>query len=369
MVVVPLVFTTVVLGIAGLGDMHRLGRIGVKTLLLFFATTIVAATAGLTMANWIEAGAAITELMRVDLLASFSSQTTSTLEAASQGITVDTLVNIVPRNPVEAAANGDLIAFILFTIVFGIALSRVPPERSKPVRDFLTGVGEAVTVIIGYAMRFAPIGVAGLAFAVTARLGLDVLRPLGLYTGLVIFGLAVHQFGVVGPIIKAFVDLSPRRFFAAIRLPMITAFSTASSSATLPTTVRAAEDKLGISETVAGFVLPLGATLHMNGTAMFGAITVVFLAQAFGLGLTLSSQILIVFLMVLSAVSAAGIPSGSIPLIVVILESVGIPGEAIALIFGVEPILGMARTSTNVTGDLAICAVIAQNEALEDESQ
>ena len=362
MVVVPLVFSTLVLGIAGLGDLKRLGRMGAKTLGFFVATTTLAASLGLVVVNLVQPGDVIDDQLRASLVSTFAPQASATVEAAGSDVGISAFIDIVPSNPIAAAVQGDLLAFIFFTIVFAVALTQIPPQASAPVLQFLEGVAKTVMVMIGFAMRLAPVGVAGLTFAVTARFGLDIMVPLGLYFGAVMFGLVAYQFGLLAVLVKTLGGMAPLTFYRKARLPMLTAFSTASSSATLPTTIRAAEEGLGVPREISGFVLPLGATLNMNGTAFFEAITVVFLAQAFGVELSLATQGLIVVLTVLTAISAAGIPSGSIPLIVVILVTVGVPGEAIALMLGVEAILGMARTSTNVTGDLVAAVVIARSE-------
>lgn len=362
MVVVPLVFSTLVLGIAGLGDLKRLGRMGAKTLGFFVATTTLAASLGLVVVNLVQPGDVIDDQLRASLVSTFAPQASATVEAAGSDVGISAFIAIVPSNPIAAAVQGDLLAFIFFTIVFAVALTQIPQQASAPVLQFLEGVAKTVMVMIGFAMRLAPVGVAGLTFAVTARFGLDIMVPLGLYFGAVMFGLVAYQFGLLAVLVKTLGGMAPLTFYRKARLPMLTAFSTASSSATLPTTIRAAEEGLGVPREISGFVLPLGATLNMNGTAFFEAITVVFLAQAFGVELSLATQGLIVVLTVLTAISAAGIPSGSIPLIVVILVTVGVPGEAIALMLGVEAILGMARTSTNVTGDLVAAVVIARSE-------
>ncbi|MCH7717605.1 MAG: dicarboxylate/amino acid:cation symporter, partial [Gemmatimonadetes bacterium] len=330
MVVVPLVFSTLVLGIAGLGDLKRLGRMGAKTLGFFVATTTLAASLGLVVVNLVQPGDVIDDQLRASLVSTFAPQASATVEAAGSDVGISAFIDIVPSNPIAAAVQGDLLAFIFFTIVFAVALTQIPPQASAPVLQFLEGVAKTVMVMIGFAMRLAPVGVAGLTFAVTARFGLDIMVPLGLYFGAVMFGLVAYQFGLLAVLVKTLGGMAPLTFYRKARLPMLTAFSTASSSATLPTTIRAAEEGLGVPREISGFVLPLGATLNMNGTAFFEAITVVFLAQAFGVELSLATQGLIVVLTVLTAISAAGIPSGSIPLIVVILVTVGVPGEAIA---------------------------------------
>ena len=285
MVVVPLVFSTLILGIAGLGDLDRLGRMGGRTLALFLSTTLLAASLGLAVVNALGPGRGLGEDLREQLIATFSDRTAATVEAAGADLGVSTFVNLVPSNPLAAAVNGDLIAFIVFTLVFGVALTRVPEKHARPMLDVLEAVARATMVMIGFAMWLAPIGVAGFAYSVTARLGLEILAPIGVYFAAVLIGLAIYQFGVLAFFVRTFGGMRPRDFYSRIRLPMLTAFSTASSAATLPTTMRTAEEDLGVPREVSGFVLPLGATLHMNGTAFFMSITIVFLAQAFGVSL------------------------------------------------------------------------------------
>lgn len=363
MVVVPLVFTTLVLGVANLGDLKRLGRMGTRTLVLFLATTTTATLLGLAIVHLVRPGNVISPELRNDLIASFESQASSAISAAGSGVSVGGFLDLIPANPVAAAAQGNLLAVIVFTLVFAVALLRIPREHAEPVLRVLDGVAQAVMVMIRFAMWIAPVGVAGLAYAVSAALGLDVLAPLGLYTLVVMVGLVIYQFAFLPALAHFGGGVGPRRFLRESRTPMLTAFSTASSSATLPTTIRAAEEGLGVPREVAGFVLPLGATMHMNGTAFFEAITIVFLAQAFGVVLGIAQLTTILVMVVLTAVAAAGIPSGSLPLIVAILAMVGVPGEALALMLGVEPLLGMMRTSTNVTGDLAASLVISRGES------
>ena len=364
MVVIPLVFSTLILGVSSIGNLERLGRLSFKTMLLFLGMTLTSSILGLIVGNVVRPGAGISVELRETLLATFSTQAESVVKAAGSDFGISTFINLVPRNPLAAAVDGDLIAFIVFTLVFALALTRLSETQAKPVLNVLDGIARTTMVMIGFAMKLAPIGVAGFAFAVTVRLGLDILVPLGLYCGAVLVGLVLYQFGVLAGLVKILGKLSPVEFYQKVRLPMLTAFATSSSSATLPTTVQAAEKELGIPRKVSGFVLPLGATLHMNGTAFFIPITLLFLAQAFGVPVSFGTQVMIAALTVLTAVSAAGIPMGAIPLIVVILESIGVPGESIALIFGVEAILGMARTSTNVTGDLVVALAISQDELI-----
>jgi dicarboxylate/amino acid:cation (Na+ or H+) symporter, DAACS family len=365
MVVVPLVFTSLALGVATLGDLSKVGRVGGKSLAFFLITTSLAVGIGLTLVNVIRPGDALDAAVRAQLLAEYSTQAADKVDAAANnGFGIQTFVNIVPRNPLSAAANGEMLALIFFTLVFGVALTRIPPESSAPVLRVLEGVSQAVMVIIGFAMKLAPYGVAALIFGVTARFGLDVLRSLSLYVVVVLAGLAIHQFAVIPTLARLLTGIRPGEFFRRCRALMVTAFSTSSSSATLPTTIRTAEEGFGVPKQIAGFVLPLGATMNMNGTALFEGITVLFLAQVFGIALTVPQQLLVVAMSVITAVGAAGVPGGSIPLLVMVLTMVGIPGEGIALILGVDRLLDMARTVPNVTGDLLASLVVTRSEGL-----
>ncbi len=368
MVVVPLIFTSLVLGVTGIGDIGKLGRIGAKTFMIFLGTTTLAVVLGLFLVNLIQPGATLAPEARAELMETFSTQATEKVEAlAETGFGVQTFVQIVPRNPVDSAARGDMLGLIFFSIVFGLALALIPKAQSGPVLKVVEGIGKAVEVMIGFAMRFAPLGVAGLLFAVTAQFGFDVLRSLGLYVLVVLTGLLIHQFGTLLILARVAVGLPFRIFIGKTRTLMATAFSTSSSNATLPTTIRTAEEGFGVPPEIAGFVLPLGATVNMNGTALFEGVTVLFLAQAFGLHLGLGTQLIVVVLVILTAIGASGVPSGSIPLLAGVLETVGIPGEGIALILGVDRILDMCRTVPNVTGDLLTSILVARSEGFSSE--
>jgi DAACS family dicarboxylate/amino acid:cation (Na+ or H+) symporter len=258
-----------------------------------------------------------------------------------------------------------MLGVIFFTLMFGIALTRIPAHLSGPVIRGLEGIAQAIIEIIGFAMKLAPYGVAGLIFSVTSQFGFDVLRSLALYVVMVLFGLAVHQFGTLALIGKFMAGVSPRVLYSRARFMLITAFSTSSSNATLPTTLRTAEEEFGVPRQIAGFVLPLGATMNMNGTALFEGMTVLFLAQVFGVDLSIGAQLIVVIMSIITAIGAAGVPGGSIPLLVMVLVMVGVPGEGIALILGVDRILDMARTVPNVTGDLLASIVVARSEGYD----
>lgn len=365
MVVVPLVFTSLALGVAGLGDLRSLGRIGGKTFGFFVLTTAIAVTLGLLLANILRPGDYLDETVREGLLATYSGDAASRIETAETNeFGVSTFVNIVPRNPLGAAASGDMLGLIFFTIVFGVALTRIPPKLAQPVLTFLEGFGQAIIVMIGFAMKLAPIGVTGLIFAVTARFGLDVLGSLSMYVIMVLLGLGIHLVFTLGGLAKVMGGIPIGKFFRGARETMITAFSTSSSNATMPTTMRTAQEEFGVPREVAGFVVPLGATMNMNGTALFEGMTVLFLAQVFGLDLSIGTQLIVVVMSVITAIGVAGVPGGSIPLLVMVLEMVGIPGEGIALVLGVDRILDMARTVPNVAGDLLTSIVVTRSEGL-----
>ena len=363
MIVIPLVFASVTMGVASLGDLRRIGRIGGRTLLFFLATTAIAAAIGLTLMNLVGPGERLDPAVRADLMAQYGAEASTRV---GTGVTfgVETFVAIVPRNIVDAMARNDMLGLIFFSLVFGVALTQLPREKAKPIMDVLDGVVEVVSRIIDYAMRLAPYGVAGLIFAVTVRFGVDVLQSLGLYVVTVLAGLVLHLTGVIGTLARVAAGVPYGTFFRRSRAVMVTAFSTSSSNATLPENIKTAEEEFGVPKEIASFVLPLGATMNMNGTALFEGMTVLFLAQVFGVELSLGAQVIVVVLSVLTAVGAAGVPSGSIPLLALILTTVGIPAEGIALILGVDRILDMSRTVPNVMGDQLTALVIARREGV-----
>ena len=365
MIVVPLVFASIALGVAGLGDLRKVGRVGGKAIGYFLVTTAIAATIGLIFVNIVRPGASLDDAVRTRLLDTYAKDASSKVEAAAtSNFGIETLVNFVPRNPVKAMVDLDLLAIIFFAFVFGMALTMIVAERAKPVIAFLEGLNEVVIKIVEFAMRLAPYGVTALIFGVTSRFGFDLLRPLASYVVLVLLALILHGIGVNALILRTLIGISPRLFFSRIRSSMITAFSTSSSSATLPTNLAVIEKNIGVPPSIAGFVLPIGSTMCMNGTAMFEGITVLFLAQVFGVDLSLGQQVVVMIMAVLTAVGAAGVPGGSIPLLVGILSMFGIPPEGIAIVLGVDRILDMSRTTVNVIGDLCATTWVAKSEGL-----
>ncbi|NUO83520.1 dicarboxylate/amino acid:cation symporter [candidate division KSB1 bacterium] len=367
MVVIPLVFSSLTLGVAQIGDLKQLGRMGIRTAFYFLIVTAIAVCIGLTLVNLIRPGDHLPQETKERMLATYSQEATTLKGAADQtDFGIQTLVGIVPRNPFAAVArpNPDMLALIFVALMAGIGLTMIAQERAQPVIRVLEGINEISVVIINIAMKLAPFGVAALIFSVTSRFGFELLVALGWYVVTVLLGLTLHLFGAFSVLVKVFARYNPLKFFKKVETVMLTAFSTSSSNATLPTTLTVSQDNLGIPPKIAGFVIPLGATMNMNGTALFEGVTVLFLAQVFGVDLSLGAQLIVVIMSVLTAVGAAGVPSGSIPLLILVLQMVGVPPEGIALILGVDRILDMCRTVLNVTGDVTCAAYIARSEGV-----
>ena len=370
MIVIPLVFASISLGVAGLGDLRRVGRVGGKAIGYFLVSTALAATLGLIAVSIVRPGEQLDRATAEQLRTEFSADASSRVEAAaSSDFGVNTIINMFPRNPVKAAVDLDMLGIITFALIFGAALTLITAERAKPMLLWLEALQDVVIKIVEMAMRFAPYGVAALIFGVTSRFGFHLLKPLGAYVLVVLGALLVHVLINISLILRFIVGVSPILFFRRIRAALVTAFSTSSSSATLPTALTVAEQNLGIPPSIAGFVLPLGSTMCMNGTALFEGITVIFLAQVFGITLDLGQMVVVMIMAVLTAVGAAGVPGGSIPLLVTILVMFGVPAEGIAIILGVDRILDMSRTTVNVCGDLSATAFVAKTEGVWNASR
>jgi dicarboxylate/amino acid:cation (Na+ or H+) symporter, DAACS family len=375
MVVIPLIFAALSLGVAELGDLRQLGRIGAKTFSFALGVTLVSVTIGVLLVNLVRPGEGIDPAARERLVSTLvSPEARRPVEQAGEAKSiVDTLLDVIPRNPLEDAVRafdasyrgGGLLAVMFFSLVFGIALATIDRSKTAGLVAMLEGLYEVVMKVISFAMRLAPYGVAALMFTISARLGFGIVGVLSKYVGVVLAGLALHQFGVYGLLVRVLARMSPIVFFKKIREVMLVAFSTSSSNATLPTALRVTEQRLGVPRQIAGFVLTLGSTGNQNGTALFEGVTVLFLAQFFGVDLTLAQQIQVVLMSILAGVGTAGVPGGSLPLIVIVLQSVGVPGEGIGVILGVDRLLDMCRTTVNVTGDVACAAYVARSEGYE----
>jgi DAACS family dicarboxylate/amino acid:cation (Na+ or H+) symporter len=339
--------------------------VGGKTLGYFLATTLLAAATGLVFVNVFKPGGALKPEVKAELMAAYADDAAAKVTVAQKGgFGVDTFVNIVTRNPVRSAAEGDMLGVIFFGIVFGAALTLIPAARAKPMIDLLGSLNDVVIEIVGMAMKLAPYGVTALIFGVTSRFGFALLLPLGSYVLVVLGALLFHGAVNMSLVLRLAVGVSPMLFLSRSRSALVTAFSTSSSAATLPTTLNAAEQGLGIPPNIAGFVVPLGSTVCMNGTSIFEGITAIFLCQVFGIDLTLGQMGVIVVMAVITAVGAAGVPGGSIPLLVGITSMFGVPAEGIAVILGLDRIMDMSRTALNVYGDITASAWVAKTEKL-----
>ena len=366
MLVIPLVFSALILGVVEIGDPRSLGRIGGKTLAWILVVTTVAVSIGLVMVNLLEPGRGIPPELGAELMAQ-TGERASQIAQGSQGVSgISVLLNIVPRNPVQSAANGDLIAVMFFALMFGIAATVIRSEGTKAFVSAVQGVYDICLKLIDWTIRLAPYAVAALLFSITAKLGFDVLVQLARFVATVLAALAIHFFIVFPILLRVFGGMSPLAFFRGAQPALLTAFSTSSSSATLPTTLAVTEQRLGVPRRVARFVCTLGATANMNGTALFEGVTVLFLAQFFGVELSMFQQVTILLLCILGGIGAAGVPGGSLPVIAMILAMFGIPPEGIGLILGVDRLLDMCRTVVNVGGDMVGSVVIGRSEGGQD---
>jgi DAACS family dicarboxylate/amino acid:cation (Na+ or H+) symporter len=362
MVVIPLILSTLSLGVAGLGDLKKLGRIGLITIICFLALTALSTCLGLTVMNIFRPGEGLDPDVKTRLMETYKGQAEGAMGLAEGKFGVDLFVKMIPRNPVQAMAGGEMLAIIFFALMIGVAMTLISQEKAAPMIKFMESLGHITVAIIELVMKAAPIGVFCLIFSVTGRFGYDLLLSLMKYVLTVIGSLALFQFLGYAIVLKFVSRLNPGDFFRKIKLVMLTAFSTSSSNATLPTTMRIGEENLGIPKPISGFVLPLGATMNMNGTALFEGATVLFLAQVFGIHLSIMSQLVVVLMSVITAIGVAGIPGGSIPLLMMVLGLVGVPMEGIAIILGVDRILDMCRTVLNVTGDLVTATIVNRFE-------
>lgn len=363
MVVVPLVFASLLVGTAGLNDIRKLGRIGAKTFCYYLCTTAIAVTLGLALANALKPGIGLPEDVRTELDKSGAEQRDAKLAAGLEKPSItDVLINIVPTNPIRAFVEGKMLQIIFFALLTGVCLTLISPERSGPVIRFFEGVNEVMIRMVHIIMWLAPYGVFALIAAVVANFGIHILLLLLKYAAVVIAGLALHSLIVYSAAIKIFTKQKIGAFFKGIRPAQLIAFSSGSSSATLPVTMECTEKNLGVSPKICSFALPLGATINMDGTALFQGVSTVFLAQVFSADLNIAQQLTIVLTATLASIGTAGTPGAGIITLAIVLKSVGIDPQGIALIMGVERILDMCRSVVNVTGDASCAVVVAASE-------
>jgi len=363
MVVPPLVFASLLVGTTSLNDIRKLGRIGIKTVAYYLCTTIIAISIGLLLANALSPGAGLSEEARANLIQSSGEEASAKIETTLKKPTItDTLLNIIPTNPVKSFADGNMLQIIFLALMTGICLSLIPSKRSQPVINFFEGVNEVVIKMVHIIMKIAPYGVFALISTVVADFGLGILFLLLKYSLVVVAGLILHVTIVYSSAIKLFSKQRIGTFFRGIRPAQLIAFSSASSSATLPVTMECTEKNLGVPGQIASFALPLGATINMDGTALYQGVSAVFIAQVYGMGLTVPQQLTIVLTAVLASIGTAGTPMAGVITLAIVLKSIGVPLEGIALIMGVERILDMCRSVVNVTGDASCAVVVASSE-------
>ena len=366
MIVIPLVVASLILGTASLGDIRKLGRLGGKTVMIYLFTTAVAVTIGLLLSNVVRPGSRIDPTTRDTIAATMADDAAGRMTLAAEKPSVsETLINMIPTNPFQSAANGELLPLIIFSIIFGAAVSLIAKDRRDTVLTFFNGVNDAVMVMIDWVMKLAPYAVFALVGSVVSSFGIDLLRSLAIYALVVAGGLLLHVLITYMSLVKFVVGLNPLDFARRIGEVPLVAFSTSSSSATLPVTMEVAQEKLGVSRETSSFVLPLGATINMDGTALYQAVAVMFIAQIYGVPMGVGEQLTIVLTATLASIGAAGVPSAGIITLILVLQSVGLGAHVqtgIALILGIDRILDMLRTAVNVTGDLTVAAVVARSE-------
>jgi len=378
LIAVPLVLTSLVAGVASLSDFKKLSRMGGKTIGLYIATTAIAVTIGLMVVNVINPGERLPEKTREALKVQYQSTAASKTETATdveKRGPLQPLIDMVPENFFgSASSNSNMLQLVFVSLLIGIALVQVNQEQRKPVLSLFEGLQAVVIKLVNIIMLMAPLGVFALITKTITKLSVDdagqsdlsqvaeILGALGYYCIAVIIGLALHIGIVYLGLLRLLTPVKVGQFFKAITPAQLLAFSTSSSGATLPVTMRQCREKLGTSKETTSFVLPLGATINMDGTALYQAVAAVFIAQATGMSLDITAQLTIILTAVMASIGTAAVPGAGIIMLVIILEAVGIPGEGVALILGVDRILDMLRTTTNVTGDAAVCTIIANSE-------
>ena len=365
LIAVPLILASLIKGISDLKDISKLSKMGGRTIGLYILTTVLAVSIGLVIVNIIKPGSYISEKTRTELVSSYTADANSKIEAAAKQSEVgplQSLIDIVPDNIIKASSdNGNMLQVIFFAVIFGIAMILIPEEKSKPVKDFFDSFNEVILKMIDLIMLFSPFGVFALLAAIVAESpSLDLFKALGMYGLTVLIGLflviCVYLF-----LVKVFAKKSPKFFFNGISPAQLLAFSTSSSAATLPVTMERTVDNLGVDDEVASFVLPIGATINMDGTSLYQAVAAVFIAQSFGMDLSLATQLGIIVTATLASIGSAAVPGAGMVMLVIVLAQAGIPEAGLALIFAIDRPLDMCRTTVNVTGDAAVSMIVAKS--------
>ena len=375
MIVVPLVFSSLVVGVAGIGDIRKLGRIGLKSFAYCLIISGISVVIGLGLANTIRPGERISEDVKVQLQEKFGGGAASATEAqrkAAESAKADSplmqaVKTVVPQNVFNSisGASPNMLHIMFFALIIGIAITLIPTPVAAPFVGLMESLFAITSKIIDIIMKFAPYAVACLIFNNVAQFGLDLLQSLAWFVVTVLLGLGLHFFGVYSASVYFLSRINPLEFFKRVRTVIVTAFSTSSSNATLPTALRVGEENLGVPKEINSFVLTVGATANQNGTALYEGVTVLFLAQLAGVDLSIGTQLMVVYLAILGGIGTAGVPSGSIPFIIGILAMINVDPALIAIILGVDRILDMCRTTLNVVGDLTAATFVAKSEGYE----
>jgi len=363
MLVLPLLFSALVVGVAEMGDLKTLGRAGTKSLLFTVFISAIAVIIGLVMVNVFRPGDGVDPALAQQLLEQGRSGAASIVSSAPDSVRAgDFFLDLVPSNVFTAAAQNEILPVMVFALLFGIGLVMTKSPATDRLQQTIEGLFEVMMKLINLVIRLAPIAIACLMFNLAALFGWELLVRLAAFVGVAVGAMAIHMFVVYPICIATMGGMSPLKFFRDIREAMVVSFSTASSNASLPVSLRVAEQNLGLPRKIARFVLTVGATANQNGTALFEGVTVLFLAQFFGVDLSLGQQFIVMLVCILGGVGTAGVPAGSLPVIAMILAMVGVPPEGIGLILGVDRFLDMCRTTLNVTGDLVVATVVSRGE-------
>jgi Na+/H+-dicarboxylate symporter len=363
MLVIPLLFSALAVGVAEMGDLKSLGRVGFKTLAFTIMVSAIAVVIGLVMVNYFQPGAGVDPALAAQLLEEGKDGAAAIVGNAPQSIEAGQFfLDMIPSNVITAASDNQILPVMVFALIFGIGMVMAKSKATDQLQETLQGLLEVMMKLINAVIKLAPIAIAALMFNLAAVFGWDLLIRLGAYAGVAVGAMAIHMFIVYPFMVLVFGGMNPLKFARGVREPFVVAFSTASSNATLPVAIRAAEDNLKLPRRISRFVLTVGATANQNGTALFEGVTVLFLAQFFGIDLSLQQQLVVMLVCILGGIGTAGVPAGSLPVIALILVMVGVPAEGIGLILGVDRFLDMCRTTLNVTGDLVAATVVSRGE-------
>lgn len=356
MLIVPLVFCSLVVGVTSMQDTRKMGRIGIKSVILYLGTTAAAITIGLGLATIFTPGAGLNMVI------------TDTAAVGKEAPTlVQTLLNMIPKNPVNALAAGNILQIIVFALGLGIALT-MSGEKAEPAIKLFESLAEAMYKLTEMVMKLAPYGVFGLMAWVAGKYGMDILLPLIKVIAVVYIGSVIHVLVFYTGLVSIVGRLSPMPYLRGLLNPAAVAFTTTSSSGTLPATIKASQEEMGVSKSISSFILPLGATINMDGTALYQGVCALFIAQAFGVDLALSDYVLIIMTSTLASIGTAGVPGAGLIMLSLVLTTVGLPIEGLAIVAGIDRILDMARTSVNVCGDLMVSVLVGKSENELDES-